>query len=99
MSIKNRLRGHEIEYDNDRKEWIYVDTKESIMDKDRPCNNCKCHSTPEGHDACLETLPNTLNACCGHGNPEDAYVNLINGKAIYGEDAIAIIKKLKKYKN
>ncbi len=31
------------------------------------CVKCKLSRTKEGHDPCIERLPNVKNACCGHG--------------------------------
>jgi len=38
------------------------------------CGHCGRDATPEGHDGCVGTLIGVMNACCGHGNPEAAYV-------------------------
>jgi hypothetical protein len=35
---------------------------------------------PDGPDACLGLLPAVRNACCGHGDPNEAYV-VIGGPA------------------
>lgn len=40
----------------------------------RGCGHCGLHPTPEGHDGCLGTIPGAMNACCGHGNVELAYI-------------------------
>jgi hypothetical protein len=37
-----------------------------------------------------------MNACCGHGDIEDAYVQFLDGFSISGEDAIIILEVLKK---
>ena len=41
-----------------------------------PCAKCGLEPSPEGHDGCLGTLPdpNIMNACCGHGNDKQAYI-------------------------
>lgn len=41
-----------------------------------PCPFCARRKTPEGHDGCLGELPDPaiMNACCGHGDIEDAYI-------------------------
>ena len=39
-----------------------------------------------------------MNACCGHGNGREAYVQFLDGFSLSGEDAIVILKVLKKYK-
>ncbi len=43
------------------------------------CAACGQLPTPEGHDACLGTLPGVWNACCGHGDPSEAYVQFRPG--------------------
>lgn len=59
------------------------------------CGKCKKGPTPEGHDGCLGTLPGPImNACCGHGNDEMAYIQYTNGSRIAGEDAIAEQQRL-----
>ena len=79
-----------------------MDTKKSTVDtwQDRPCGRCgEFLTNKEGHDACLGTLPGVMNACCGHGDNRDAYVQLLDGFSLSGEDAIVILKVLKKYNN
>ncbi len=39
--------------------------------------------TPEGHDACLGTLPGVQAACCGQGKTK-GYVMFANGQVIRG---------------
>ena len=98
MTTKFKLRGHDIEFVNGK--CIYSDTKEPTVDtwQDRPCGICGEFPTKEGHDDCLGTLPGVMNACCGHGNNKDAYVQFIDGFSINSEDAVVILKVLKKYK-
>ena len=48
-----------------------------------PCGLCGQLRTPEGHDACLGTLPGVQAACCGHGKGE-GYVMLETGHTIRG---------------
>lgn len=38
------------------------------------CVYCGLQRTEEGHDGCIGTLKNVMNACCGHGQDESAYV-------------------------
>jgi hypothetical protein len=57
------------------------------------CNHCEIPATTEGHDGCLGTLPcNVKNACCGHGNPELAYIQFSNSD-IGDSDIKVTIKK------
>lgn len=54
------------------------------------CVKCNKGPTVEGHDGCLGTLPGPImNACCGHGNDSQAYVQYWGGARIHGGDAIA----------
>lgn len=61
-----RVYGHSVE-------WIdgklrYQDTGELVPDvPTRACPQCHKSPTPEGHDACLGTIPGVIAACCGHG--------------------------------
>lgn len=57
----------------------------------RPCGACGQPFTPEGHDPCLGTLKGVMNACCGHGHPSEAYVQLDNGTVIAGEEATLLL--------
>jgi hypothetical protein len=95
---RSYLRGHEIEFINDQ--WVYSDTKEATVDThhERSCGYCCAPNIPEGHDACLGTLKGIMNACCGHGQERDAYVQFLDGFAIHGPDAIIILNVLKKNK-
>lgn len=96
MTVRSRLRGRNIEFVNN--EWIYSDTKEltSATFKDRPCGYCGNHNTHEDHDSCLGTLPGLMNACCGHGVENEAYVQFLDGVSIHGKDAVDVIEILKK---
>lgn len=60
--------GHETYFDESIGQSRYADTHEPIaVPSKRPCPQCHKLPTPEGHDACLGTIPGALNACCGHG--------------------------------
>lgn len=64
------------------------------------CLYCEKHRTPEGHDACVGTLKNVMNACCGHGENEMAYIQFNhenfdkepNKIRINGQEAVDYIK-------
>lgn len=59
------------------------------------CVKCGKGPTKEGHDGCLGTLPGpVMNACCGHGNTSQAYIQYWGGRRIAGEDAIKEQKRL-----
>lgn len=53
------------------------------------CGKCKLEPSPEGHDGCLGTLPdsNIMNACCGHGDDSQAYIQFWSGAIIRGKIA------------
>ncbi len=91
--ISSHLRGHEIVLVNE--EWCFVDTLERSASTwlQRPCGLCGEENTPEGHDVCLGTLPGVMNACCGHGDLRDAYVQFHDGTSIQGQAAITFVKK------
>lgn len=89
------LRGHKIEPKGG--EWIYSDTKESTIEtwESRPCGHCGLFNTKEGHDGCLGSLIGVMNACCGHGQTNEAYIQFLDGNCIRGNDAINVINVLK----
>ena len=66
------------------------------------CNYCGLSRTPEGYDGCLGELENVMNACCGHGHVEKAYVQFDhvdykefpNQNRISGIQAIEYIKSI-----
>src|SRR5690625_1632556 len=92
---KSRLRGHEIERINGT--WVFSDTKEptALTWKGRPCGYCGLRNTPEDHDGCLGTLPDVVNACCGHGETKEAYIQFGDGRIIRGNDARRFIDVIK----
>jgi len=67
------------------------------------CGHCNLKRTTEGHDGCIGTLPNVMNACCGHGEIKAAYIqfnhkdyNLQPNKIwLGGKAALDYINKLK----
>jgi len=83
---KSLYRGNLIVWIND--EWVYSDTKEPTAvvsgGKIRPCGFCGKSSQSSEPDPCLGMLPGVLNACCGHGNPSEAYVCFENGVRLAG---------------
>lgn len=89
--MTDQYRGHKIE-----KVYVYKDTQEQIRNNvSRPCGYCGRANTKEGHDGCLDTLPDVMNACCGHGEDNTAYVQFNNGFAIYGSQAVKYQNKHK----
>ncbi|GAA0581126.1 hypothetical protein GCM10008997_32520 [Halomonas salifodinae] len=61
------------------------------------CANCGLGPTPEGHDGCLGTLPGdaVMNACCGHGDDRQAYIQYWDGGRIAGPEAVNEQKRMK----
>ncbi|MCP9290012.1 hypothetical protein [Gracilimonas sediminicola] len=57
------------------------------------CDHCGLDRTPEGHDGCIGTLDNVMNACCGHGETEMAYVQFNDKSRIAGQKALNYINK------
>lgn len=69
--------------------WCFADTLErtdSLVT--RACGFCGTCPTVDGHDACVGTLPGVQNACCGHGERRDAYVQFLDGGYISGQEAM-----------
>ena len=97
MTTTSKYRGNDIIFKDSR--WIYKDTGLNVEENHlyMPCGNCGRESTDEGHDACLGSLIGVMNACCGHGEVNEAYVQFLDGKCISGEDAIVVMTILKKY--
>lgn len=87
----SKLRGHHIVFVEGQ--WLYADTKEPTIGNERPCGNCGKENTKEGHDWCLGILPNVMNACCGHGDTDEAYVQFDKNKIITGRDAVTWIER------
>ena len=85
---KDKLRGHDIVCVNN--EWLYKDTMTPTVGNERSCGHCDKSNTSEGHDGCLGTLPNIMNACCGHGSDNEAYVQHLDGSCARGREALAI---------
>ena len=98
--IISKDRGNEIYFNESDKTWYYKDSNIPVPEnyKTRPCGNCGKNYTEEGHDGCLGTLIGLMNACCGHGNVEEAYVQFWDGEIVTGEDAKIIQDILKKYR-
>ncbi len=94
--MTDKLRGNAIEWNG--KEWVYSDTKRPTVDhwREKSCGYCGLHFTKEGHDGCLGTLPGVMNACCGHGDINDAYVQFLDGVIVRGDDASKIMDILRR---
>ena len=90
--IQSKLRGHPIVYVN--REWLYVDTMTPTVGNERSCGHCGKNNTNEGHDGCVGILPAVMNACCGHGESGEAYIQYLDGSDIRGQAAVDEIAKL-----
>ena len=91
MGSRSHWYGYEIEKIDG--EWLFVDTGEPTVGSDRPCGRCHDRHTAEGHDACLGTLPGVRNACCGHGQAAEAYVQMLDGKVVRGPPALGLMQR------
>lgn len=62
------------------------------------CEKCNLAPTKDGHDGCLGTLDESLvmNACCGHGNDSQAYIQYWDGTDIRGKSAVDEQMRLRK---
>lgn len=96
---RDHFRGHGIVQDNQTKKWIYEDTGQPVSDtwQQRPCGHCQLPATNDGHDGCLGTLPGTMNACCGHGEASEAYIQFLDEHIISGHSAAVILAELIKH--
>ena len=93
MSVISYFRGHAIFFKGG--EWFYADTETTTVGSERPGGHCGSANTKEGHDGCLGTLAGVMNACCGHGVIEEAYVQFSPERCLRGEDAINKINGLR----
>lgn len=95
---KSKIRGYGIEYRDNQ--WFFSDNGEPTKGtwENRPCGHCGKANTAEGHDGCLGALSGLMNACCGHGNTRDAYVQYPDGKTVHGKKAVKIQNGLKSKK-
>lgn len=70
--------------------WVYQDNGAPVeADPNRACGSCGLENTSDGHDGCLGTLPGVFNACCGHGQESDAYVQFDGGEFLRGHQALS----------
>lgn len=92
MNATSHRHGHQIVWDADNDRWLWRDTGEPA-NWDRACASCGQPRTVEGHDACLGTLGGVVNACCGHGDPNDSYVMFSDRRTLYGSDAVAYFRE------
>jgi hypothetical protein len=92
---KSKHRGHAIEFTNSI--WIYCDTKKPVSESiERCCGVCNCPQTDKGHDPCIGTLKHVMNACCGHGERQEAYVQFSSRLSLSGFLAVIFITIFKR---
>ena len=88
MTANSKLRGWEIYYDGDQ--WRFTDNDQPTVEtyQARPCGECSRAVSAAGPDPCIGWLKGVANACCGHGDPGDAYVMFDGGLIVRGRDAL-----------
>ena len=60
------------------------------------CAHCGLTCGPSDDDPCIGHLPGEImNACCGHGEPKDAYIQFSPTSDIRGVAAFDLMKKMK----
>ena len=97
----SHVHGHEVYWDDEKKEWYYTDDNEKFSENYRPCPKCNQLPSKDGHDSCIANLPGIKFACCGHGMlTGQGYLSFNDGKTIYEYREPKLfrktIKKLKK---
>ena len=95
MTAKDFFRGHPIVWV--KNEWVYEDTKKPtiVSYKERACGYCGSFPTNDGHDKCLGQLRGIMNACCGHGTTQEAYIQFWDGVVVSGNSVKNIITRLR----
>jgi len=104
-SSMSSLRGHKIYWDG--KEFRYSDNHTATAGdrQSRDCGSCALPNRKDEHDACIGELPgDVINACCGHGEVTEAYIQYSNKPSLRGVAAVtemqALVKsRLQKEKN
>lgn len=90
-----RLRGHRIYHDGEQFRYLDNDEPTKTGRLKRHCGHCGKLTPKSGHDPCIENLPDVVNACCGHGDVDHAYVMFDNGDRIGGMKAIKWMERNK----
>lgn len=91
---RSKFRGYIIEQNCGK--WIFADTGLSTEETwiNRPCGTCGLYNTKEGYDGCIGKLDDVINACCGHGEQEEAYIQFSDHSELRGKDAIVFISTI-----
>ena len=88
--LRTKYRGHVIVCIHDI--WFFEDTlTPTAGNVPAACGHCGKNKTVEGYDVCLGTIPNIMNACCGHGEPEWAYIQYWDGSVVQGFPALGLM--------
>lgn len=91
--VRSKSNGHSIMINEGL--WVYSDDKTPVGGSPRCCGNCREQKAHDNEtDICLGLLPGVANACCGHGDDNAAYVQLLDGSTIRGPKALIIQKIL-----
>lgn len=72
MTIEATYFGYWVDYHPDTETLHWKDTGEEVTVTPRPCPQCKCLPTKDGHDPCLGHIDGVVSACCGHGKQDGA---------------------------
>jgi hypothetical protein len=91
----NSVFGHQIRYDWEQEAWMYVSDGQPIEGNLRACTVCHQAPDEDGHDPCIRSLPDVVNACCGHGNQDRAYVVFTDDLRMRGQAAVAYFNSVK----
>ena len=59
------------------------------------CAHCGLTCGPSDDDPCIESLPGVMNACCGHGRPEDAYIQFSATRSLRGSAAFEMQRAIR----
>lgn len=96
MCQSSSYRGHRIWFDGSQGAWRYESDGALVKEnwEKTPCGKCGKHFTEKGHDPCIANLPGVMNACCGHGNAGEAYIQFSDGQIIRGDYALQRQKEL-----
>lgn len=82
-------------FDEETQAWRYDSDGANVADEpDRMCGRCNSPNREDDHDACLGELPGVMNACCGHGETAEAYVQYPDGSSVRGLIALAAILEM-----
>ncbi len=62
------------------------------------CDKPAIRDGAEAYDPCIGKVHGAMNACCGHGTAKSAYIQFTNKDRIGGQDALDIMKIMKRVK-